>query len=118
MTDKEKEFEEYKLIHYFLYGDDEHLKKWFNVNNVSNIYKTDWNALMKVVERIETLGYTTLIKFYGDEYSNFVEILNTDEDPLQICCFTAHVVEEPKISLVYKAVIEFIKYYNEINNKE
>lgn len=80
-------------------------------------YHKSWDWLMPVVEKIESLGYTTLIKNYGDEFSNFVEILNTDEDPLQICCFTEHVMLKSKLELTYKAVIEFIKWYNEKYNK-
>jgi hypothetical protein len=65
-------------------------------------YHTDWNWLMPVIRKIEELGNdvlitTNYIQIAFDEGDQFIVI-----DDLNI-----------KINSVYKAVIEFIKWYNE-----
>jgi hypothetical protein len=65
-------------------------------------YHTDWNWLMPVIRKIEELGNdvlitTNYIQIAFDEGEQFIVI-----DDLNI-----------KINSVYKAVIEFIKWYNE-----
>ena len=77
-------------------------------------YDSDWNWLMKVVDKIEsfvlnddnsfnvTIGatnYCVIQDSYGEIYENI-------EDS-----------EETKLLTVYKAIIKFIKWYNEQNKK-
>ena len=79
-------------------------------NSKHNTYHKDWNWLMPVVEKIEsfvlnddnsfnvTIGatnYCVIQDSYGEIYENI-------EDS-----------EETKLLTVYKAIIKFIKWYNE-----
>lgn len=68
------------------------------------LYHTDWNWLMQVVQKIESLGNDILIT------TNYIQI-GFDEGEQFI------VVEEVnvKIEAVYQAVLEFVKWYNEQN---
>jgi hypothetical protein len=91
---------------------------WFTVRNRSHEevfnsivkyvkYSTDWNWLMRVVDKIEELGYgvdifgeaVSISKYYGDMVvdNNAKFYLN-------------------KIDAVYNAVVDFIVWYNQ--NKE
>lgn len=67
-------------------------------------YKNDWGMLMPVVEKIENVTGSR-IKIQGVE----CEISIVDYYDLQI--------ERSKIRAVYKAVVEFIKWRNEVLEK-
>lgn len=60
-------------------------------------YHNNWNWLMPVVEKIDSLN---IEEFNIDEFDNQIEIL------LKLDIFTP-------IDKVYKAIVEFIKWYNE-----
>ena len=69
------------------------------------LYDTDWNWLMEVVEKIESLDYW--VEILGGYYNqcnigkqnNIKNLIERDS--------------ETKIEAVYNACIEFIKWYNE-----
>ena len=70
-------------------------------------YHSDWNWLMPVVEKIESLVFT------NDIYYNFnilggcqVYVISSDMEEL------IDVSAKTKLLSVYEAVIEFIKWYN------
>ena len=68
-------------------------------------YDTNWNWLMKVVEKIESLGFTFTIrlkwvKISKTHNSDEVILIRWEED-------------ETKIEAVYNACLEFIEWYNE-----
>ncbi len=74
------------------------------IKNISKYskYSKDWNWLMQVVEKIESLDYNITI-----QYKNcYIDI---DKD-LQIYTFS-----KSKIEAVYNACVEFIKWYNKNN---
>jgi hypothetical protein len=68
-------------------------------------YHKDWNELMPVVEKIESLGYDVTIDgkrcyiTYGDYGTKTYEHIADEE------C-------QSKLEAVYNAVIQFIHYYN------
>ena len=62
-------------------------------------YHTSWDWLMPVVEKIESLGYVFTIQGGKAEYGEMIS---------ETRCF----IVEDKLSSTYKAVIEFIKEYN------
>ena len=70
-------------------------------------YHEDWNWLMVVVEKIESLqnenGYIAQVNIS----SNYCEIILNNS--------IIEVEEKTKIEAVYNAVIEFIKWYNNQN---
>ena len=62
-------------------------------------YNKDWNWLIPVVEKIESLGYVFTIQGGKAEYGEMIS---------ETRCFIA----EDKLSSTYKAVVEFINQYN------
>ena len=70
-------------------------------------YRSDWNWLMEVVEKIESIGFTFETKKNWARITRKGEniILRWEED-------------KTKIEAVYNACIEFIKWYNENSAKE
>ena len=76
-------------------------------------YHEDWNWLMEVVEKIESLEifdrmgrFNINTKNFDENYTSFI----TDKDEDFIQC-----EGETKIEAVYSAVVEFIKWYNNQN---
>ena len=69
-------------------------------------YHSDWNWLMEVVEKIESIGFTFETKKNWARITRKGEniILRWEED-------------KTKIEAVYNACIEFIKWYNENSAK-
>ena len=66
-------------------------------------YHEDWNWLMEVVEKIESLGYRIeIVKHICRIYLSNKETIIISENT-------------PKIEAVYNAVVEFIKWYNNQN---
>jgi hypothetical protein len=73
---------------------DEPLKMWHN----------DWNWLMEVVEKIESLGY------YVKTIKTTCLILDVDEK-----CISLELNRLTKFEATYSTIVEFIKWYNEQN---
>ena len=79
------------------------LIKIYEESTINKLH-SDWNWLMEVAEKIESLGYNTKIESLehtrvsigNGKYLTLVEVDN-----------------ETKIQAVYNACIEFIKWYNE-----
>ena len=74
------------------------------------LFHLDWNWLMQVVDKIESLGYCLVIG--GRTTKNYCEIRGEADD------FTTKYSDsygDTKTQATYKAVIEFIKYYNNEN---
>lgn len=74
-------------------------------NSKYNTYHSDWNVLLEVVEKIESLG-------------NYVGIFSANTCEIKFQCFPKigegafiH-SKESKIQSVYNAVVEFINFYN------
>ena len=66
-------------------------------------YHEDWNWLMEVVEKIESLGYRIeIVKHICRIYLSNKETIIISENT-------------PKIEAVYNACVEFIKWYNNQN---
>ena len=88
-----------KLIAEFL-GKDHELNQCISAPQ----YHTDWNWLMPVVDRIESLGHEFFI------VENRVEVAhNTDHSIETIIDFTFH---GGKRGATYRGVVEFINQYN------
>ena len=69
-------------------------------NSKHNTYHKDWNWLIEVVEKIESLGYRIeIVKHICRIYLSNKETIVFSENT-------------PKIEAVYNAVVEFIKWYN------
>jgi hypothetical protein len=76
--------------------------------HLSNLkYDSDWNWLMEVVEKIESLGY--YFRFLGN---GWIIIVNLSEKE------TIEIHDKCKITACYNACLEFIKWYNENSAKE
>ncbi len=78
-------------------------------------YKNDWNWLMPVVEKIESLGYypQILTGEDGQEMIIYDEMLSYNRKMLNVI-----IPNEPvpntfkKINVVYNTVVKFIRWYN------
>ena len=71
-------------------------------------FDVDWNWLMQVVEKIESIKIETY-KVRVDIYFNCCQINPTHWEQL----ISIYGNKETKIEAVYNACIEFIKWYNE-----
>ena len=107
-----KTIENNKLIAEFLgYIDNGCSEDGFLIHQITNYdveisslkYHEDWNWLMEVVEKIESLGYRIeIVKHICRIYLSNKETIIISENT-------------PKIEAVYNAVVEFIKWYNNQN---
>lgn len=70
-------------------------------------YNSSWDWLMPVVENIENKGYWVEIRSHKDGNRTAIGFYNYNVKPI------ANVFKEDKLSSVYLAVLEFIKWYNE-----
>jgi hypothetical protein len=87
-----------------------------NFSSSSSFYDNDWNWLMEVVEKIESLEFypknSTCIGF--DSFG--VEINKNRCDITRYGDFTSHLLQSngnTRMETVYNAVLDFIKWYNE-----
>jgi hypothetical protein len=80
------------------------------MNEVELEYDNSWDWLMPVVEKIERLddAYDTRICFHADEGAYFCDIV--DQENNELACQSSYTAT--KIEVVYKAVVEFIEWYN------
>ena len=97
------EYEMYSVIECI--EDEENEKHFFKPDEM--LFNSDWNWLMEVVEKIESIGFTFETKKNWARITRKGEniILRWEED-------------KTKIEAVYNACIEFIKWYNENSAKE
>ena len=92
-----------RLIDKFLGKQGQHV-----MANITTCYDTDWNSLIQVVEKIESLGFDfniltpTVIEIWNGEGEQLIYVDGRNS----------------KIEAVYNACIEFIKWYNEQKEKE
>lgn len=79
-------------------------------NQSSMKYHTSWDWLMPVVEKIESIGFETLIKSGWNESKeklmNEVEIRNNQNGLVAWAC------EISKIESTHQAIVQFIQWYN------
>jgi hypothetical protein len=77
-----------------------------DIISIDNLqYQDDWNLLMQVVEKIENFGFEFFIVESRCRIAN-----NTDKSIETIIDFE---IIGTKIQATYKAVVEFIKLYNQ-----
>ena len=89
-----KEFEDYKLLHEFIYSKGT-LESWINEYNFINLFKSDWNELMLVLNKISDICFTD-----DGEETYDSEMFYRIRDCI------------PDVNQTYKASLEFIKLYN------
>lgn len=70
-------------------------------------YYNEWNWLMRVIEKIDELGYETNI-FCHNNWKDPKRCIILKYD----CTEISSVCGDNKINVTYEAVIEFIKWYN------
>ena len=98
------EYEMYSVIECIEDGENE--KHFFKPDEM--LFNSDWNWLMEVVEKIESIKIETY-KVRVDIYFNCCQINPTHWEQL----ISIYGNKETKIEAVYNACIEFIKWYNE-----
>src|SRR5690606_37574273 len=80
------------------------INDWEYHTNHLDYFRTSWDWLMPVVEKIESLGYT--VEIASSDY----QIRKTGDTEAFIFHYGP---DRPKIKAVYEAVVEFIKWYNQ-----
>lgn len=93
------EYEDYVHLHNFMYN-DEPLKSWITEDSYINLFE-NWDVLMDVVEKIESLGYW-VNRLEGD-----VHIINSSNTIV-----VHNQTHEGGIQATYKACVEFTKNRN------
>jgi hypothetical protein len=96
-------------------GYDRWVNDWFDNRGVINgqrneklLFDSDWNWLMEVVDKIESMDFLLNIR------QGHVSIVNNSgKTPFYT---ESDIVEESKIESVYNTCVEFIKWYNNVDN--
>lgn len=110
-----------KLIAKFMGGkfrkskDKNTLNKYFDLKDKGYFYyeneicyHASWDWIMPVVEKIESFGfYTNILSADNDNKKHAMHITLVNEEEQYSLWY------ESKILAVYKAVVEFIKWYNQ-----
>ena len=82
-------------------------------------YHSSWDWLMPVVEKIEKSEPSTWVEIYGDRKVFTCDITNENqpiiEDEYQVLVSSKSL--KTKIEAVWLAVVEFIRWYNQIDKK-
>lgn len=83
-------------------------------------YDSDWNWLMEVVEKIESLGYRTLTEnecfmITKNKLEPFDVRSKDDYSTIFSDNYEINHYESTKLTNTYTAIVEFIKWYNEQN---
>lgn len=76
-----------------------HIEKEMSITPIEMKFHSSWNWLMSVVEKIESIGYGVEI------IGNYCKVIGEN-----IQCS-----QPKKIEATYKAVVQFIEWYNEQN---
>jgi len=95
-------FEEYKLVHDFLYP-NEPLKAWINENTYTNYFIDSWDPLMELVEKIE--DHSAVASLCIEEPTIWVWASSAEE----IEDIEVDIYKSTKKQAVYKACILFLK---------
>lgn len=77
-------------------------------------YHTSWDWLMPVVEKIENMGYMTIIganAAFGGHYMNIMTGIKMPNDTFKNPTKFMG-AEDTKLATIYSAVIQFINWYN------
>jgi hypothetical protein len=88
-----------------------HPKTNYDVEINNLMFHSDWNWLMEVVEKIENISFNKSDIFFNVTIGSglYCTIQDSNFDGL----LEINTSEETRIKTVYKAVFEFIKWYNE-----
>ena len=98
-----------KLVEPHAFGDEQFSCK---LQDFELEFHSDWNWLMRVVEKIENLQDENNCAIYNVQIEqSFTEIIDNHTSETIIYNIDA----DSKIEAVYNIVIEFIKWYNEQN---
>ena len=95
-----------KSFHNKLFGED----PYEGLNDDDILFNTSWDWLMPVVEKIEELGISTSIDYFGG--LNFCKMLGYKKPFIY---FELDIHNKSKINAVYNSVLKFIKWYNNEN---
>lgn len=79
-------------------------------------YNDSWNSLMPVVEKIEKLGFDSRIHGNNSDDGYLCDFLESNTNNEISCFVTWQDSGGTKIQATYKAVVKFIKWYNENKN--
>jgi len=114
MPRTKEDFEDYKVLHNFVYPDDR-LKPWINESNYTNNYMTDWEVIMDALSTAESM-------YFGPTVQSLITEVGM-KDGMGYCAITllkkgvncpfgeTHVHKNKKLA-VYSALISFVKWVN------
>ena len=92
--------------------------EFYDENPTTHFYNSNWNWLMEVVEKIESLGYRTLTEnecfmITKSKLSSFDVRSKDDYNTIFSDNYEINHYGGSKKENVYNACVEFIKWYNE-----
>ena len=109
-----KQYEEYELYGILdIIKDGKNQQHFFKLEDM--LFNSDWNWLMKVVEKIENIDKTE-VQIFGDfrgYYLCYIRQYSDNKSPKDI-----RIETKSKIETVYNACLAFIEWYNENAVKE
>ena len=100
-----KDFEDYKLAHYFLYSRE--LKRWETEKIYTNLFLTDWSELMKLVDEIE---------FLETDYGHYEVRMHLDKTIIVDDHFNEFITADGgnRQENTYAACVEYIKWFKKM----
>ena len=92
--------------------------EFYDENPTTHFYNSNWNWLMEVVEKIESLGYRTLTEnecfmITKSKLSSFDVRSKDDYNTIFSDNYEINHYGGSKKENIYNACVEFIKWYNE-----
>lgn len=102
---EQREYQAYALWNFDAWTGNKNWSSGYSFESKNLMYNKSWDWLMPVLEKIESMGYDTVIRW--QECVNTVYIHDTEADS----------VGYEKIESVFNAVVSFIKWYNTKNNQ-
>lgn len=98
-------------------------KEYVIVDAKGLYYRTDWEWLMEVVEKIESLGYHTTIQYRKSKGGNFHQlVVSLDHNVIAETLMNLEDIKKAESSdkkeAIFKGVVNFVKAYNKMLKRD
>ena len=104
-----RDFEEYKMIHNFTFP-EEPLKEWVNVDTYNNIFKTDTDSLLTVLDVIDdTWAFAIIISKSPSDKRHLTEIVYTNPNKGPKAGHKIEGISDTRKGSIYNAIVNLVK---------